>query len=198
MSTTDCSDAVPVLASRRAIVGATLAAFAAAVIILLIAVLPAEYGVDPSGLGKLAGFTKLYQEKTEQSVARHRSEPEIFRNNTVEILLGPKQGLEYKFIVKQGGALLYSWTADDVVDYEFHGERVNDASGAFESYEKKTGQSANGSFTAPFEGTHGWYWKNTTIYPITVKLRTAGYYEVKGIIGPGHAPRLPTTGTDAR
>jgi len=181
---------VPVIASRSTILGATAAAFFSAVIILIVAILPAEYGADPTGIGARIGFTRLYAEKGEQAVARHRAEMETFREDKVEILLGPKQGLEYKFILKQGAMLLYSWSAATTMEYDFHGERLNDASGAFQSYEKKSGESANGSFTAPFEGTHGWYWKNPTVYPVTVKLTTAGYYTIKGIIGSKAAPNF--------
>lgn len=190
------SQQIPLIASRATIFGATAAALVAAIIILVIAVLPAEYGIDPTGLGSKAGFTSLFAEKNTQTTARTRQEPERFQHNTVEILLGPKQGLEYKFILNQGAMLLYSWSATTSLEYEFHGERLNDASGAFQSYEKKSSGSANGSFTAPFEGTHGWYWKNPTVYPVTVKLTTAGYYTIKGILGskPAPAPHPDNTG----
>ena len=37
------------------------------------------------------------------------------------------------------------------MEYEFHGDIENDKSGFFETYEKKSADNANGSFTAPFE-----------------------------------------------
>jgi hypothetical protein len=36
---------------------------------------------------------------------------------------------------------------------------------------------SNGSFVAPFDGKHGWYWLNVTGEPIVVTLKLAGYYE---------------------
>ena len=179
---------VPVIASRSTILGATAAAFFSAAIILIVAILPAEYGADPTGIGARIGFTRLYAEKGEQAVARHRAEMETFREDKVEILLGPKQGLEYKFILKQGAMLLYSWSAATTMEYEFHGDIENDKSGFFETYEKKSGDNANGSLTAPFEGLHGWYFKNPSTVPVSIKLTTAGYYEVKGIINAAATP----------
>jgi hypothetical protein len=174
---------VPLVVPRRTIARATAAALLSAVVILAVAVLPAEYGMDPTGLGKRIGFTRLYAEKLPQAPTRHRSEAAKFQSNSIEIPLGPKQGLEYKFVLQPGAMMLYEWVASTPVEYEFHGEREGDASGAFESYDKKSADTASGSFTAPFKGTHGWYWKNTTVYPITIRLTTAGFYEVRGLIG---------------
>jgi hypothetical protein len=36
---------------------------------------------------------------------------------------------------------------------------------------------AQGSFIAPFDGTHGWYWRNRGDQPVTVKLKVSGFYE---------------------
>jgi len=34
-----------------------------------------------------------------------------------------------------------------------------------------------GALTAPFEGTHGWYFRNQGEAPLTVKVKTWGFYE---------------------
>lgn len=46
--------------SRRLLLS-TLAALGLAVVVLLVAVLPAEYGYDPTGLGRASGFSRLYE-----------------------------------------------------------------------------------------------------------------------------------------
>ncbi len=38
-----------------------------------------------------------------------------------------------------------------------------------------------GSFTAPFDGSHGWYWKNNTDDDIAVLLKVKGQFEVIGL-----------------
>ena len=53
-------EAIPFEASRRALLIATASALSAAIVILVIAVLPAEYGVDPTGIGNRLGFARLY------------------------------------------------------------------------------------------------------------------------------------------
>jgi hypothetical protein len=34
-----------------------------------------------------------------------------------------------------------------------------------------------GSFTAPFDGTHGWYFRNKGETPVTITVRTTGFYK---------------------
>lgn len=47
------------LPSSRQLVMSTVAALVVAVILLFIAILPAEYGVDPTGIGKTLGLTEM-------------------------------------------------------------------------------------------------------------------------------------------
>ena len=49
----------PAPPSRRRILTATAVAFVTAVVVLVTAVLPAEYGIDPLGTGKMLGLTAL-------------------------------------------------------------------------------------------------------------------------------------------
>jgi hypothetical protein len=43
----------------------TVIAMAAAVVLLVVAVLPAEYGIDPTGMGRLLGLTEMGEIKTQ-------------------------------------------------------------------------------------------------------------------------------------
>jgi hypothetical protein len=171
--------------SGKAILKATLTALMIALIILFTTILPAEYGIDPTGIGKMLGFTSLAQDKLSETTAqRHKAEPAAFRQDTVELKFPPREGYEYKFKLQEGAGMIYSWKAAQGLEYDFHGEPEGGPKGYFESYEKNNGGAfGNGSFTAPFTGTHGWYFKNNTGETITVKLTTAGFYEVVGIKG---------------
>lgn len=50
----------PTVEAKR-IIKALVYALIMGVVVLITAVLPAEYGIDPTGSGKLLGFSKLYQ-----------------------------------------------------------------------------------------------------------------------------------------
>ena len=186
MNTDQNPDVNPQAHSKKAILKATSIALLVALAILFIAILPAEYNIDPTGLGKILGFSSLAKSKTgtvTDKVVRHQAQVGIFKQGTVELKLTPHQGFEYKFRIEQGGMMLYSWIASKEIEYDFHGEPQDAPKGYFESYEKKTAsKEANGSFVASFLGRHGWYLKNNTGETVTIKLTTAGFYEVIGII----------------
>ena len=95
----------------------------------------------------------------------------------IKITIAAKWELEYKFRMKKGAKLQYAWdTGGTKLFYDFHGEPKGDTTGYFKSYKESTGAKSSGFLTAPFEGIHGWYWKNQTNKPVTVTLKVKGDY----------------------
>ena len=178
--------------SRRALAKATLAAIVVAAIVLVTAVLPAEYGIDPLGVGQALGLTQLAATSEQTVVAdvadlpsleavrpgANTPQPAAFKEDTKEFELGPFEGMEYKYRVDQkGAAFIYAWTASGPVNVDFHGEPDGAPKGTAEFYEQTKGStSARGTFFAPSPGIHGWYWENQGADVITVKLTSAGFY----------------------
>ena len=102
-----------------------------------------------------------------------------FKQETVEFKVAPREGMEYKYRLDKGEALLYSWKTTAPVNVEFHAEPDGAPRGYAQTYEKTDRQTeASGTLTAPFSGIHGWYWENTTDQEITVTLTSAGYYNL--------------------
>jgi hypothetical protein len=160
-------------------------------LLLVAAVLPAEFDVDPLGIGRLLGLTaigdvqkgiKAFEASRGASAAGApvvAAQERPYQNETVEFTIAPHQFMEYKYRLDKGEALLYSWKATTDVNYEFHAEPDGAPQGYAESYEKKSGvASASGTLTAPFSGIHGWYWENPTDAAITVTLTAAGFYNM--------------------
>lgn len=166
--------------SKRTLLEATGIAAGIALLVLVLFILPAEYGIDPTGFGDAIGINAMAA-PGDASFSAHNAEDDAFRNDTVEVVIPPRMGLEYKFRLDQGSALVYSWNATGPLYFDFHGEPEGDTTGYFESYEVDTRDGGDGSFNAPFAGTHGWYWRNDGSEPVTVTLSTAGFYEVVGI-----------------
>lgn len=104
------------------------------------------------------------------------------RHETVNVTVPAGQGLEYKLFVNEGANVTYNWTATGELFFDFHGERAGDMSGDFTSHKTGTSRADAGNFTAPFTGTHGWYWENRSDSQVTVTLTTRGLYSVVGVV----------------
>ncbi len=178
--------------SGRALAKATAGALVVAAMILVVAVLPAEDGIDPIGAGKVLGLSAMTQAgavvegppiATDAGLVptamAHKAGayyPAEYKFDSREITLQPYDYLEYKYHLQMGAQMLFSWKASAPVMHEFHGEPDDGPEGYFESYDKATRQGGDGTLTAPFTGIHGWYWENTSGEPVTIRLTTAGFY----------------------
>jgi hypothetical protein len=168
------------------------AALLAAGLILVTIVLPAEYAVDPLGTGARLGLLELgtvgqQVEQLEAAAATNApgqtaivaGQERPFARETVDFVIAPGEGMEYKYRLEKGRALLYSWKATAPVNYELHAEPDGGPRGYAQSYEKRDAvQEASGTLTAPFTGIHGWFWENKTGQPVTVTLQSAGFYNL--------------------
>jgi hypothetical protein len=165
-------------------VAATLLALIVAAIVLVVAVLPAEYGIDPLGTGEKLGLTGLaaVAEEGELTIARgvNTAHGAAYKVDTVEIRLRPGKSVEYKYFVESGRGFVYSWKANTKVVYDFHGQPEGKPPEDSKSYDKRDAgeesDQANGAFTAPFTGVHGWYFENTADHDVVVTLTSAGFY----------------------
>jgi hypothetical protein len=170
--------------STATLVKVTLIAALIAAILLVTAILPAEYNIDPTGLGEKMGLTELAPKK-KTLVSRkppQKSSKDGFMSDRVEVIIPAGKGQEYKFHLLKGSRMLYSWDSMGIPLYfDFHGEPDGDTTGYFESYTESTASEVKGSFKAPFDGSHGWYWENKTDAPVSVILSTQGQYEIIGL-----------------
>jgi hypothetical protein len=203
------------LPSTRQLLKATALAAAAASVLLVTFVLPAEYGIDPTGIGAKIGLdvlsatvespvssvptkepesasTKPDNASEEQkaiaafgvskgqtfetsAVARGSSPP---RRDTLVLNLEPGKGSEVKSLLKTGDSFVFHWIANGEVAVDMHGENPQSAQGGFTSYWVEPGQrEASGTFIAPFDGTHGWYWLNRGTTPVTIEIEVIGFQQ---------------------
>lgn len=197
--------------SRSTLLRSALIALIAAVVATILFVMPAEYGVDPTGIGGRLGLTALaetddhdedtpprmvvgvYPEKPAEEDFDY-FDPEVmgepyskghagsFRSDTITVDLDVMEQVEYKAIMNQGDAIVYSWKVEEGTVYtDFHadpGEGVEGyPEGYYVRYRESETPSDSGSLVAPFAGNHGWYWLNIEEKPIRITLNIAGYYE---------------------
>jgi hypothetical protein len=186
--------------SKKAILMATGIAIIVAAAILFVAVLPAEYGIDPLHTGRLLGLTDL-SKAAEPAATGGRAIPAqtgiytpqqtVYKTDSEDLGLEPGEGVEIKYHMQKGAGMVYAWKANGKVAFEFHGEPDQKPSkDYFESYQldDKVGQDhAFGSFTAPTTGIHGWFWQNKGKKGVMIHLTTAGFYDSAKMFagGPG-------------
>lgn len=175
--------------SSARLVRATIAALAVAGVLLVTVVMPAEYGRDPTGVGRALGLFRpaVEPEETAPSVTGGSStdlgtplttSDTPFTSDEMTITLASGEGAEIKAAMRPGERMVFSWTATGGVDVDMHGEATGGAEGQATSYLKGEGQkSGYGALTATFAGNHGWFWQNLNDDPVTVTVKVSGYYE---------------------
>jgi hypothetical protein len=193
------------LPSSQTLLRSTLIAAAVAAVLLVAVVLPAEYGVDPTGVGRVIGLTEMGEIKMELARDAAAAEaaagtepgqppavasaepvadpapasagetPPAPSSDEVNITLRPGQGREIKLEMRAGASVQYAWVVDGGV---VNYDTHGDRPGlTYHGYAKGTAQASDeGVLVAAFDGMHGWFWRNRGRQPVTVTLRTSGEY----------------------
>ena len=174
----------------------TIIAIIMIVILFVMVILPAEYGTDPTGVGKLLGLKEMgdikmslleesqnesLQESEPFSIVSDSVEAEKISNtineDEVEITIEPGKAIEIKLEMKIGDVVQYEWrTIKGGLNYNLHGDGYK---GSKKSINYKKGRmvpSDSGELKAEFDGYHGWFWRNREKFSVTVILQTSGDY----------------------
>lgn len=195
--------AIDELPTKRQLNRATLIAAGVAALVLVTTILPAEYGIDPTGVGSVLGLTPMGEMKRDAAAAPEAEAAPATQTaatdngdilldeelatpaaaaggsvGRVQITLAPAQGEEVKATMTAGDEFAYEWsTGGPVIRFELHGEPFPAKGDEFTSFEKGSSAGAKGKFRAPFNGTHGWYWRNNTSSPITITVNATGTFQ---------------------
>lgn len=192
------------LPTTKQLIKSTLIAFVAAVILLMVVVYPAEYGVDPTGLGEKLGLKKMGEIKTslmaesqEEEKTEKKSEKinsgtidnsnknetssklsENSKQEKMEFTLKPDQAVELKATMKKGDIVEYTWmTNQGKANFDVHGDSEA-LKINYHNYEKGSLKEKKGIIEAAFDGNHGWFWRNRSGRTLTITIEVSGQYEV--------------------
>lgn len=99
----------------------------------------------------------------------------------IRITLSPGQAIEYKFAMAEGATMAYRWNASAPVYADLHADQADDPERVV-SAKIATLAADEGTYTAPFEGRHGWFWHNQGETPVTLTLETTGDYTLLGAV----------------
>lgn len=177
------------LPTARQLNRATAIAAGIAAVLLVTVVMPAEYGVDPTGTGRLLGLTEMGAAKTaaaqpaapaleDSGDLTLDAEPALvysLQSSEQSVPLAPGEGREVKAAMQAGGEFDFEWSTNGAaVHYELHGEPDGGKDGEYSSYKIGVSAGEKGKFRAPFAGTQGWYWRNDGKQPVTIIVKAKG------------------------
>lgn len=192
------------LPTKKQLMYSIEAAFIVALLLLVVFVLPVEFGIDPTGLGQTLGLNFLsvsdipdkdspnpnmvLTAKAEAAFGRNRrrsfnavavsfSDNNAPRESVFRLTLEPGKGSEVKAQLRAGDGFSFRWTATGDVAVDMHGERTN-TNETWTTYAAESAQrEASGTFVAPFDGSHGWYWRNVGSETVVVEIQTFGFQQ---------------------
>ncbi|MEQ1217055.1 transmembrane anchor protein [Acinetobacter nosocomialis] len=191
---------------RKKLIKSTAIAAVSAVVVLVTCVMPAEYAIDPTGMGKVLGLTKMGEikqslaEESENGINAAQAVNSVeqisvetstqtaadnaqmimpaINKESISIELKPGQATEVKLTMPQSASVNFDWKAvGGGLNYDTHGDPVNAPKGFYHGYGKgKNETTQQGVLKAAFDGKHGWFWRNRTENPVTVTLLVEGQF----------------------
>ena len=173
----------------------TMVAIGVGCTLLILVILPAEYGTDPTGVGELLGLKKMGEIKIRLN-QDFLKENQVFRENigakdelmveskiskenqdVMEFVIAPDEAIEIKLEMKKGSMAKYKWTTQNGgLNYNLHGDGHRDFQKSISYKKGRMTSSDSGEFKAEFDGYHGWFWRNRNNKSVTVTLETIGDY----------------------
>lgn len=189
------------LPTKAQLFRSTIIAGIGAVAIMVTVYLPAEYAIDPTGVGRVLGLTEMGEIKVqlaeEAEADRLLDEQRALDQSSslldnvfglfvgaahaqeawqdeVTFVLEPGDTAEIKMTMEAGATVTYAWTASGGrVNFDLHAH----SGGESVDYERGAGQTeGEGTIEAPFAGDHGWFWRNRDSTPITMTIQLRGEY----------------------
>ncbi|WPZ03196.1 transmembrane anchor protein [Blastomonas marina] len=186
------------LPTNRQLVKATAFAVVTSTVLLVTVVLPAEYAIDPTGAGRILGYSEMGEIKQQLAAEAAADEQNTAveevptladtsgsgseRTDVTELTLAPGEGAEVKAIMAEGASLQYEWSVQDGhVNFDTHADAPGISYHGYDKGRESTGEA--GTLVAAFDGSHGWFWRNRSGATVTVTLKTDGSYsEIKRVV----------------
>lgn len=195
------------LPSSKDLLRSTKIAIISATAILITIVLPAEYAIDPTGIGNLLWLKKMWEIK--QSLAKeaeaqdkkvssntpsqlttpenpnsedttvviNKNIPTDIKKGKMTAVIQPNGSAEIKAKMSKWDTITYSWKAE-WWPLNYDAHGEGAFGRGFAQYERWANKTEySGSITAEFNGTHGLYWRNRWNQDITVTFEVSGKFE---------------------
>lgn len=184
-------------------------ALTSAVVVLF--VLPAETGYDPTGVGEATGLTEIADPVNEELVrgqARMESEDVLVLSDTPlpaldgvsdvwEYELAPFESVEFKYTIPEGAPVNFTWAGSGELHYDMHAHPFEGGVELTESYGVSDAVSMTGTYNPAFSGIHGWFWENRSLDNVTLRLEASGGMTHSTIYAGDSVAERPLEGAEA-
>jgi hypothetical protein len=183
----------PAPASRKTLIIGTALALIVGGAILTLFVLPAEFGIDPFGVGKATGLSGLSSTGTSPELERGAKRKGVLTlsdtplsaspgaSDQWQIELQPYESVEFKYQLAKDAPMTFVWRASKTMNYDMHAHPFDGGEALTESYGVGEATVMQGRYVAAFTGIHGWYWQNRTLEPVTLTLTATGGFTSSSI-----------------
>jgi hypothetical protein len=178
------------LPTTRQLLRATAIAAISAGAILATVVLPSEYAIDPTGIGRTLGLTQMGEIKMQlakeaaadsatNAAANQQlvsapvpvsagqtapAEDGLTRSDVTTVTLAPGEGAEIKVAMANGARLDFAWSVEGGhVNFDTHADAPGISYHGYGKGKESTGE--NGTLVAAFDGNHDWFWRNRSGEP---------------------------------
>ncbi|HIG60165.1 MAG TPA: hypothetical protein EYQ22_04665 [Gammaproteobacteria bacterium] len=167
-----------------------------AITLLLTIILPAEFDIDPTGVGSVLGISGLSHQAVVEGVNSETGENAIggpsplhihhqppLKFVDVDLVLEPYGQGEFKLKMQANAELSYLWhSGTDLVYADLHGHTLVMGDEGEEEIvvrylETQEGTGESGQFHTPFGGDHGWYFLNLETRPINIRVQISGNFD---------------------
>jgi hypothetical protein len=185
------SETAPASSSNKLAIGGGIAVVAIGALALFV-ILPAEFGIDPTGVGKSLGLTEMAEPASvelergmkrtgvlELTDAGPSAQPGL--TDHWEFDLAPFESIEFKYVVDEPSPIAFSWQGTAPLKYDMHAHPFEGGVALTESYGIDTAQTMQGIYNPAFAGIHGWYWENQTMDNVTIVLDASGAFTASKI-----------------
>lgn len=179
--------------SRKKLLVGSVAVIVIAVGIVIAFVLPAEFGIDPTGIGRMTGLVDISSPTSNPELKRGAMRKGVLtlkeealtaepgNTDRWEIELGGYESIEFKYTMSQGQRMTFSWRSGQPLRYDMHSHPFEGGTEMTESYGIGDAAAMHGLYVAPFTGIHGWYWQNRTLEPVKLALEAQGGFSTSTI-----------------
>ncbi len=131
--------------------------------------------IDDSSSAAATAASAAHGDASERSLIVALDTTHVWRDSA-SFTLQPNEGIEFKLAMQRAQYAFFEWATDSTqVSFNLHGDPgvVGEEE---HTYRRGNSSRERGDVVAVFDGLHGWFWRNRSTVPVSIRLWTGGEY----------------------